>query len=527
MYSRCLVEQNIRSFDHFIEVKIKEILRANSHIRCEVDPNWFVEYVDIGVGKAGLEPTLDDAEERLVRPLECRLRNITYSAPISVDIGYSRGDMRISKRNINIGRMPVMLKSKNCLLHGKTVAELMDVRECPIDSGGYFIIDGEEKLNQKQLGRNSKLVSERSVSCDYCKNRQIDLVGPLMASLFECLFKKLNNELRLTANYYLAKLDSHKFDITKFMKEDIITGGLSSFIAAGAWNKNCLGKTRLGSAMMDAIGMAGFNCRLRIDSSGHILTYIQRPIVESENVNLSKMNELPAGLNSIVAIMSYPCARNKDTIVINKSCVDHGFGRDFVYKSHESTIDRSYDRIESPQLLLQTTKAKAHKLACLGLDGIAEPGERICRGQVLVNKFSTKDLDYLQNRTDHRENALKYWRPDPSVVERVIIAPNGNGLRLIKMNLRQERRPDIGNEISSRRDHRATIVKIVNREDMPFNEEGVSPDLIINPHGLSSSALYDLLEELVIGTSTITRKPGRTSRECRQIRLKEAHSILF
>jgi DNA-directed RNA polymerase III subunit RPC2 len=99
-------------------------------------------------------------------PQQCRLRDITYSAPITVDLEYTRGKeivRRVGKNGvgaITIGRMPLMLRSDRCVLKGKSEEELAALRECPLDPGGYFIVKGTEKvvLIQEQLSKNRIIV---------------------------------------------------------------------------------------------------------------------------------------------------------------------------------------------------------------------------------------------------------------------------------------------------------------------------------------------------------------------------------
>ena len=93
-------------------------------------------------------------------PHECRLRDMTYSAPITVDIEYTRGQQRIIRQGLCIGRMPIMLRSARCVLNGKSDLELSKVNECPHDPGGYFITRGQEKviLIQEQLSKNRMIV---------------------------------------------------------------------------------------------------------------------------------------------------------------------------------------------------------------------------------------------------------------------------------------------------------------------------------------------------------------------------------
>ncbi|CRK45500.1 hypothetical protein BN1723_019744, partial [Verticillium longisporum] len=92
--------------------------------------------------------------------MECRLRDMTYGAPIFVDIAYIRDKSKIVRRNVPLGRLPVMLKSAKCRLNGASNKEMALMNECPLDPGGYFIINGTEKviLIQEQLSKNRVIV---------------------------------------------------------------------------------------------------------------------------------------------------------------------------------------------------------------------------------------------------------------------------------------------------------------------------------------------------------------------------------
>lgn len=100
-----------------------------------------------------------------ITPNECRLRDMTYSAPIYVDIKYVRGNSLVKKRELVIGRMPIMVRSNRCVLSKlKTLEELAHAQECPYDPGGYFIVRGSEKviLMQEQLSRNRIMIGRNS-----------------------------------------------------------------------------------------------------------------------------------------------------------------------------------------------------------------------------------------------------------------------------------------------------------------------------------------------------------------------------
>ncbi|KAF2274299.1 beta and beta-prime subunits of DNA dependent RNA-polymerase [Westerdykella ornata] len=156
-----LVKQHIDSYNHFVDVELKKILKANKVVRSDVDPNFKLEYTDIRVGFPNRQDE-DDIENHKsnVTPNECRLRDMTYAAPVTVDIIYTRGNVRVKRTGIKIARMPIMLKSNKCRLVGRNDREMALVEECPLDPGGYFIVRGQEKviLVQEQLNKNRVIV---------------------------------------------------------------------------------------------------------------------------------------------------------------------------------------------------------------------------------------------------------------------------------------------------------------------------------------------------------------------------------
>lgn len=153
-----LVKQHIDSFNYFVDVDIKNILKANNKVTSDVDPRFWLKYTDIHVG---FPDRMDaDAIDKSVTPHECRLRDTTYSAPILVTIQYTRGKNVVRRSNVNIGRLPIMLRSNKCVLTGRTEAQLAYMSECPLDPGGYFVVKGTEKviLVQEQLSKNRIIV---------------------------------------------------------------------------------------------------------------------------------------------------------------------------------------------------------------------------------------------------------------------------------------------------------------------------------------------------------------------------------
>lgn len=158
------MKQHIDSYNYLVEVQLKKIVESASTIRSDVDHNFYIKFTDIYLGAPRRADEPQDVgvafDGSSVSPQECRLRDTTYAAPIQVDFEYLRGRQRVRKIGVCIGRMPVMLRSSKCVLSNKSPGEMTVLNECPLDPGGYFIVNGTEKviLVQEQLSKNRIIV---------------------------------------------------------------------------------------------------------------------------------------------------------------------------------------------------------------------------------------------------------------------------------------------------------------------------------------------------------------------------------
>lgn len=112
---RGLVKQHLDSFNYLVNEEIKLIVGAqgNQRVTVQADENFYLKYLDVHVG----QPSIDEEfRSQTITPQQCRLRDITYSAPITVDVEYTRGKEIVVKRGkkgvgaIPIGRIPIMLR---------------------------------------------------------------------------------------------------------------------------------------------------------------------------------------------------------------------------------------------------------------------------------------------------------------------------------------------------------------------------------------------------------------------------------
>jgi len=154
-----LVESNITSFNDFLENRMQDIVD-------EISQNINNEDFEIKLGKikVGTPEIIEaDGSSAKIMPSEARLRNLTYSAPISMEIMVKK-DEQVDSEVVEIGKIPIMVKSKFCNTNGMSSEELIENYNDPLDTGGYFIINGNERVMvmAEDLAENQPFIEENS-----------------------------------------------------------------------------------------------------------------------------------------------------------------------------------------------------------------------------------------------------------------------------------------------------------------------------------------------------------------------------
>ncbi|MBS3148116.1 DNA-directed RNA polymerase subunit B'' [Candidatus Woesearchaeota archaeon] len=161
-----LVKSNIESFNHFVEKELNHIVEETRDIiPTIIPPN--VESFKIRLDKIWVtkpEITEADGSKRPIFPTEARLRKLSYAAPVFIEVSAHVNDVQRESFTTQIGSLPVMLKSNFCHLNKFGRQELIEKGEDPNEPGGYFIINGTERVlvNIEDLGANRFLVDEES-----------------------------------------------------------------------------------------------------------------------------------------------------------------------------------------------------------------------------------------------------------------------------------------------------------------------------------------------------------------------------
>ena len=252
-----------------------------------------------------------------------------------------------------------------------------------------------------------------------------------------------------------------------------------------------------------AMGMYVTNYDKRMDKTSYVLTYPMRPVVDTRIMNMLQLNNIPSGEMVVVAICTYTGYNQEDSIIFNKASIDRGMFAATIYHTEKDEDKKVYgdEEIRCNPDKKKTKGIKFGNYSKLGRNGLIPKNTLVENKDIIIGKVipikenrndNTKTIKYQDVSTIYRTNEEVYI--DDNYVDR-----NGDGYTFCKVKLRSFRKPVIGDKFSSRAGQKGTVGIILPEEDMPFNQDGVRPDIIINPHAIPSRMTIGQLKETLLG----------------------------
>jgi DNA-directed RNA polymerase subunit B len=228
----------------------------------------------------------------------------------------------------------------------------------------------------------------------------------------------------------------------------------------------------------------------------HFMLYPQTPMVSTKAINLLGLDDRPTGQNCIVAVLPFEGYNIEDAVVFNKSSVDRGLGRTFFYRVYEAEAKQypggMKDNFELPASdtnIRGYRGEKAYRL--LEQDGAIMHEAIVTGGDILIGRTSPprfmEEYKEFEVKGPYRRDTSVGVRPSENgVVDSVIMTQSVEGGKMYKIRVRDTRIPEIGDKFASRHGQKGVVGMLVSQEDLPYSEDGVVPDIMINPHAFPS-----------------------------------------
>ena len=242
-----------------------------------------------------------------------------------------------------------------------------------------------------------------------------------------------------------------------------------------------------------AIGIYSTNFNMRMDTLSYLLFYPQKPLVVTQSMEFLKFKALPAGINAIVAIMCYTGYNQEDSVIMNQSSIDRGLFRSAFFRTYTSE-QRIESKLKNEQFEVpdrrQVSKYRMGNYGKLDCEGLIPPGTKVRGDDIIIGKTGLIQYDEDDEKAEiikRKTDLSEAIRPsEEGTIESVMLTTNRSGYTIAKVKCRSVRIPQIGDKFASRHGQKGTIGMTYRQEDMPFSMEGITPDIIVNPHAIPS-----------------------------------------
>ena len=273
-------------------------------------------------------------------------------------------------------------------------------------------------------------------------------------------------------------------------------------------------------------GTYASNYRNRIDTSNHLLHYPNKPLVLGRLHKAFNNDKMATGQNIVVAICQYNGYNCDDAIIGNKSSLDMGLFNSSYFKMYQESekIDTKQGISETFYNPLYETKDQENQeigdediegladsrqmshfeeYKHLDRNGFIKEGTYLKGGEVMIGK----KIKYVNGAGEEEVRDMsKTVKKDNvrSVVDKVFSCQtNANGDRMVKVRTVQYRRPEIGDKFASRCAQKGTFGILLDKQDMPYTEDGIIPDILLSPYAYPKRMTVSQFIELLFGNLAV------------------------
>ena len=247
----------------------------------------------------------------------------------------------------------------------------------------------------------------------------------------------------------------------------------------------------------------------------HLMLYPQVPIVNTKAMNLLGLEDRPAGQNCIVAVLPFDGYNIEDAIVLSRASVDRGLGRTFFFRIYDAEAKQypggMRDSFEIPNAednIRGYKGERAYRL--LEDDGVVAAESPVKGGDILIGKtspprFMEEYREFESSGPYRRDTSIGVRPSEAGVIDTIVMTQSNEGGKMYKIRARDMRIPEIGDKFASRHGQKGVLGILAKAEDLPYTAEGMSPDVLINPHAFPSRMTVGMMMESVCGKAAAFR----------------------
>ena len=247
----------------------------------------------------------------------------------------------------------------------------------------------------------------------------------------------------------------------------------------------------------------------------HLMLYPQTPIVNTKAMKLLGLEDRPAGQNCVVAVLPFDGYNIEDAIVLSKASVDRGLGRTFFFRIYDAEAKQypggMRDTFEIPNAednIRGYKGEKAYRL--LEEDGVVASESPVHGGDILIGKtspprFMEEYREFESTGPYRRDTSIGVRPSETGVVDTVVMTQSNEGGKMYKIRVRDMRIPEIGDKFASRHGQKGVLGILAKAEDLPYTADGISPDVLINPHAFPSRMTVGMFMESICGKAAALR----------------------
>ena len=257
------------------------------------------------------------------------------------------------------------------------------------------------------------------------------------------------------------------------------------------------------------ISTYAMNFNNRIDTSAKILNYPQHPITQSRLHNAITHNKFGQGQNLFVALVSYNY-NQEDSIIGNQSVIDMGLFHTShykMYRDHEMTDSKTgeehrfynqmfREEMSYPEDLLPIKRMKYEKIDKYGFP---KKGVFLNENDIVIGKYAKIKDDNGNDKNIDMSTTTKIDNNNSFIDNVYTWQTNSDGDRAVKIRTCINRPPVMGDKFTSRCGQKGTFGITLRREDLPYTEDGIIPDIILDPIGYHKRMTIGQLFEIFYG----------------------------